>query len=207
MKRIAAIFLLALLLAPHARAGDADDVTKLAREFVVALTTFDFDKAASLGRPQDAGDFPKPPDEMLSQFRDLQSHVEIQDIRRQIADEVNKAVSLDAPAFTPDNTCAILTATPVAAEARKFCELMTLYITYVSETQQNKAQGLPMPKIEDIRTRIQTPGSPEQMQVNAMSASFPKQKLRLQLEKTAAGWRVNLHAFKTATDALSPDSP
>ena len=207
MKRITAIFLLALPLTPHARASDADDVTKLAREFMVALASMDFDKGAALGRPQDGGDFPKPPEDVLSQFRDMQNLADIQDIRRQIADEVNKAVSLDAPAFTPDNTCAILTATPVPAEARKFCELMTLYMTYVTEAVQDKAQGLPMPKVADIRTHIQTPGSPEHSELEAMAASFPKQKLRLQLEKTPAGWRVNLHAFKTATDALSPDSP
>jgi hypothetical protein len=87
------------------------------------------------------------------------------------------------------------------------CELMTLFISYVSGAVQSKTQGLPMPKVEDIRTRIQTPGSPEHSMLESMATSFPKQKLRLQLEKTAAGWRINLHAFKTATDALSPGSP
>jgi hypothetical protein len=64
-----------------------------------------------------------------------------------------------------------------------------------------------MPKIADIRTRIDTPGSPEHSGLDSMTESFPKQKLRLQLEKTPAGWRINLHAFKTATEALSTDSP
>lgn len=207
MKRIAVIFLLVLLLAPHARANDAEDVTKLAREFLIALTSLDFDKAAALGRPQDTGDFPAPPDDFLRQFRDLQNLAEVQDIRRQLAAEATKAISLDPPAFTPDNTCAIITATPVAAEARKFCELMTLYTSYVTAAKMNMAQKLPMPKVEDIRTRILTPGSPELAQINGQAVSFPAQKLRLQLEKTPAGWRVNLHAFKTAMDANAPDSP
>jgi hypothetical protein len=211
MMRIPAIVLLVaafVALTFQARADDAADVTKLAHDFVTALTSLDFDKIEAFGRPQDAdSDFSKPPEEVLKQFRDIQNLPQVQDLRRQLADEAAKAISLDSPAFTPDDTCAIVTATPVSAEARKYCVLMMLYTTYAMTVNESKSQGLPLPKVEDIRARILTPGSPEQSQIDAMVASFPKEKLRLQLEKTEAGWRVNLHAFQTAVKALSAETP
>jgi hypothetical protein len=210
MKQIAAILLLVAVLsglAPHACAGDADDVSKLAHDFVVSLATMDFDKLIAFGRPGDSAYFEKPPDEVLRQFRDMQNLAPMQEIRREIADELNKAVSLGPPAFTPDNSCAIVTATPVDAEARKLSELMVLYMTYVSAANQDKAQKQPMPKLEDIRARILVAGSPEQLQIDSLASSFPKLKARLQFEKTAAGWRVNLNAFKKELDAVSASSP
>jgi hypothetical protein len=210
MKRILTIVLLGSILSTltsRARAGDADDVSKLARGFMVTLACLDYDKIAAFGRPQDVNAFPKPPDEVLNQFRDLQNLADVQDLRRQIADQANKAIALDPPAFTPDNTCAIVTAAPVMAEARKFFELMLLYVTYVTTVQENKAQKLPMPKLEDIRASILAPGSPEQRQIDMEIATLPKLKVRLQFEKGAAGWRVNLHAFETALDAGPPGPP
>jgi hypothetical protein len=195
------------LLATQVRADDAADVTKVAHDFVATLSCLDYDKIASLGRPQDANVFPKPPDNVLNQFRELQNVAAVQDIRRQLADEVGKAMAIDAPAFTPDNTCAIVTVTPVPAEARKFCELMQLYITFVTTAQENKAMGLPPPKIEDIRARIETPGSPEKMSLDNQVASISKLKVHLQLEKTAAGWRINLHAFEATLNSTAQDTP
>jgi hypothetical protein len=196
------------VLSPPARADDAADVTKVARDFVAALVSFDFDKVQALGRPGDAGAFPGPPEELLRQFRDVEKLPQVQDLRRQIADELPKAVALTPPALTPDGSCAIIMASPVTPELRHFCELMALYLTYTTTAEQAKAQGLPTPKVEDIRARIETPGSPEQLQIKTAVESFSKMKpVRLQFEKTTAGWRANLRALATTVKDLDEQSP
>jgi hypothetical protein len=184
-----------VLLVPRVHASDSDDITALARQFLLDANMGDLEKFADICRPGDVVLIPKPRSPEAADMMKMKDRPEMLVIRQKIAEEITNAFLLQQPVIAADGKTATLWVQPVQAEGRKFFELKAVYNMFMGQVYTMSKQGKPLPTLEEVQASVLAKDSIQQKLIEQKAGGFAKDTALLTFEKTVAGWKLNLQAL------------
>ena len=193
---VAVIFFFSFpLFAQDHPTSEADNVQSIVKALWIDFNLGDIEKIPALGRPEDLHSIPayKGEEAEAMKMKDLP---QLSETRREISQEVMKAFVFSKPIIAQDGKSADLTITTVVSEARPLRELKMIYASYMGFAYNAQKSGEDFPTLESIKTAVLAPGLPAQKKIDEDAAELAKQKpYHVLLEKTPAGWKMNLQDF------------
>jgi hypothetical protein len=184
------------LLAQESSVPPTDQITTLAKAFIVDLNLGDYDKMADLVRPEDQSLLLKLQTEESEEMLKIINLPQLAQIRSALAEETAKANVFPQPQIAADGQTATVTMSMVPSETEKFLETKMIYEIFAKETLRAQQNGTSPPNLEIIKAEVQGPISLLHLKIELNAHEILNETPPpMNFEKTVQGWRMNIQQF------------